>query len=268
MNNLDYSTMSKREFKRNELAWELRHEDKKMSRARVKSIPTKEVLAIAYAAYRHNNETYIKDTRRFSEQKNITEFSNKELVRFYIAEKYNLPDSKWLPEDYKKNPISVTEEDYANVEEARKWMKRYVLLGLDDTLDEFKRDMIMSFNSQDTAVKLTGRIAFIPEFIKRDQHENGLKKEIRVEYRDSNHIGKEKDSVEGVAKILDQRWSSKWESYNYVAVMDGNLISFMNKHNHKIGSMKRISAKVKSHTKNQLFEANETRLNYVKVYKV
>jgi hypothetical protein len=32
--------------------------------------------------------------------------------------------------------------------------------------------------------------------------------------------------------------------------------------------MKRIKAKVKSQTKNKLFGANETRLNYVKLYKV
>jgi hypothetical protein len=102
----------------------------------------------------------------------------------------------------------------------------------------------------------------------RDKHETGLKKEIRVEYRDSQYLGKEKDKVEGVIKILDKRYSSQWESYNYVAVMDGNLVSFMNKFEHEVGSMKRVQAKVKSQTKNKLFSANETRLNYVKLFKV
>jgi len=32
--------------------------------------------------------------------------------------------------------------------------------------------------------------------------------------------------------------------------------------------MKRIKAKVKAQTQNKLFSANETRLNYVKLYKV
>jgi len=32
--------------------------------------------------------------------------------------------------------------------------------------------------------------------------------------------------------------------------------------------MKRIKAKVKAQGKNKLFSANETRLNYVKIYKV
>jgi len=42
----------------------------------------------------------------------------------------------------------------------------------------------------------------------------------------------------------------------------------MNKYEHAVGDRKRIKAKVKSHTKNKLFSANETRLNYVKLYKV
>ena len=42
----------------------------------------------------------------------------------------------------------------------------------------------------------------------------------------------------------------------------------MNKFEHAVGDRKRIKAKVKSHTKNKLFSANETRLNYVKLYKV
>ena len=42
----------------------------------------------------------------------------------------------------------------------------------------------------------------------------------------------------------------------------------MNKFEQNIGDMKRIKAKVKAQTKNRLFDANETRLNYVKLYKV
>ena len=113
-----------------------------------------------------------------------------------------------------------------------------------------------------------GRVAFIPEFVNRDKHETGLTKEIRIEYRDSQYLGKEKDVVEGVIKILDKRYSEHWESYNYTAVMDNNLVSFMNKFEHEIGTMKRIKAKVKAQTQNKLFSANETRLNYVKLYKV
>jgi hypothetical protein len=222
----------------------------------LKTVPTQEALAFAVAAQRIN-KGYVKDTRRFSED-NPTIFSNKEIVKFAFNPNYR-PNDFVLPKP--------TAEDYAEVAEIHKWMRRYVMLGLAD-LDDFKRDMIDSV-SEDTVIRNNlGRVAFIPEFVKRDKHETGLTKEIRIEYRDSQYLGKEKDVVEGVIKILDKRYSEHWESYNYVAVMDGNLVSFMNKFPYDVDSMLRVKGKVKAQTKNKLFSANETRLNYVKLYKV
>jgi hypothetical protein len=251
------SYTSKQAFKRNELEFELRHETK--GRVPLKTVPTQEALAMAVAAQRING-AYIKDTRRFSEVENKTQFANKEIVKFAYH-----GDPSYLPTDYVR-PVP-TEEDYVQVAEIQKWMRRYVMLGLGD-LDDFKKDMIGAVVQDTVPVNNLGRVAFIPEFVKRDQHESGLKKEIRVEYRNSQYLGKEKDVVEGVVKILDKRYSQQWESFNYVAVIDGNLVSFMNKYEHAVGDMKRIKGKVKAQTQNKLFSANETRLNYVKLYKV
>jgi len=244
-------------FKQDEIAFELRHETK--GRVPLKTVSTQEALALACAALRINSG-YIKDTRRFSEPDNKTQFANKEIVKFAYH-----GDPSYLPTDYVR-PVP-TEEDYVQVAEIQKWMRRYVMLGLGD-LDDFKKDMIGAVVQDTVPVNNLGRVAFIPEFVKRDQHESGLKKEIRVEYRNSQYLGKEKDVVEGVVKILDKRYSQQWESFNYVAVIDGNLVSFMNKYEHAVGDMKRIKGKVKAQTQNKLFSANETRLNYVKLYKV
>jgi hypothetical protein len=274
-NTLDWGSMSKQEFKRAELAYELAHEDefiqnKKLNLQprvlKMKTISLTEALAVAYAAYRINGNQYIKDTRRFSTEGNKTQFANKDLVRYYWERKGGDPEPvKWQPTDFEM--FEPTEEDYANVEEARKWMKRYVMLGLGD-LDDFKADMVKELSQDEVVLKSMGRIAFAPAFISRDQHESGLKKTIRIEYRDSKHIEPVGATVEGVVEILDKRYSSQWESYNYTGVIEGNLVSFMNKFEHNVGSRKRLKAKVKSHTKNRLFEADETRLNYVKLYKI
>jgi hypothetical protein len=187
-------------------------------------------------------------------------------VRYYWTKKLNTNEAQYLPSDFKM--FEPTEADYANVQEALKWMKRYVMLGLGD-LDSFKSDMVKELSQDEVKVMGMGRIAFAPEFIKRDQHESSLKKEIRVEYRDSQYLGKEKDSVEAVVAILDKRYSAQWETYYYTAATtDGNLVSFGNKFEYNVGDMKRIKAKVKAQTKNRLFDANETRLNYVKLYKI
>src|SRR6056300_300793 len=231
-----------------------------------KTVKLTEALAVAYAAYRINNNTYTKDTRRFSCDENKTQFDNKSLIRFYWTKKLDTADAKYLPTDFEM--FEPTEADYASVQEALKWMKRYVMLGLGE-LDGFKADMVKELSQDEVAVKSMGRIAYAPEFIARDQHESGLKKTIRIEYRDSKHIEPVGEKIDDVIEILDKRYSSQWESYNYTAVTaDGNLVSCMNKWAHDVGAQLRIKAKVKSHTKNRLFEADETRLNYVKLYKV
>lgn len=227
----------------------------------LKTVETNEALAVAFAAYRIR-KGYQKHTQRFSEDK-ATEHSNKEMVKFY----FNAKSKQYVDPDFVL--FKPTEEDYTSVAEARKWLKRYIMLGLDDNIDDFKKDMLDSVSQDTVSVNNLGRIAFIPEFVKRDRHETSLKKEIRIEYRNSQYLGKEKDPVECVVKILDSRYSERWESYNYTAVdMEGNLVSFMNKFEHKTGAMKKIKAKVKGQTKNKFFDANETRLNYVKLYKV
>ena len=249
--------MALSKFKQDEIAFELAHETKRNVAA--KTVSTQDALAMACAALRING-TYLKDTRRFSCEENKTQFANKDLVKFAFEKRPGM-----LPMDFIR-PVT-TEEDYAQVAEIQKWMKRYVMLGLGD-LDDFKKDMISAVAEDTVKVSNLGRVAYIPEFVKRDKHETGLKKEIRVEYRSSTYLGKEKDMVEGVVKILDKRFSAEWESYNYTAVMDGNLVSFMNKYDHEVGAMKRVKGKVKAQTKNKLFGADETRLNYVKLYKV
>ena len=272
-NTLDWGSMSKSEFKRWELEYELADENPSITIAGTKHsfVPPKTVklvdaLAVAYAAYRINKETYIKDTRRYSEEENKTQFDNKSLVRYYWTKKLNMPDAQYLPSDFVM--FEPTEADHANVQDALKWMQRYVMLGLGE-LDDFKADMVKELSQDEVRVMGMGRVAFAPEFIKRDQHESSLKKEIRVEYRNSQYLGKEKDSVEAVVAILDVRYSSQWETYYYTAATtDGNLVSFGNRFQYAVGDMKRIKAKVKAQTKNRLFDANETRLNYVKLYKV
>ena len=230
----------------------------------MKTVSITEALAVAYAAYRINNKTYIKDIRRFEEKP--TQFPNLFLVRYYWEKKLDTADAKYLPEDFEM--FEPTEADYASVQEALKWMKRYVMLGLGE-LDGFKADMVKELLQDEIAVKSMGRIAYAPEFIARDQHESGLKKTIRIEYRDSKHIEPVGEKVETIVEVLDKRYSTQWETYYYTAVTtDGNLVSFGNKFEHAVGDRKRIKAKVKGHTKNRLFSADETRLNYVKLYKV
>lgn len=262
-NDLDWGSMDKRTFKSMELAYELAHEDDKTvakQKPQHKEYATQEVLAVACAAHRINSG-YQKLTQRFSED-TPTKHSNKEMVKFHFA----LKEGRYVDKDFVQ--FEPDESDFKHVETIRNHFKRYSMELLGTNLSNFQKDCFASISADTVSEKQLGIVAYVPELVKREKHDNSVKKTIRVEYRDSKHIGSAGDSVEGVIKILDKRWSDKWESFNYTCVLDGNLVSFMNKFDHAIDTMKRIKAKVRDHTQNRLFAADETRLNYVKLYKV
>lgn len=230
----------------------------------LKTLPNQDMLALAYAAYRVNDNRYIKDTQRFSEDK-PTVHANKELMRYFLHQKGHAP-GVWVPEDYV--PFSVTEEDYASVERARNHFKRYTMEILGENLSDFQKTVYETYCQEDIPVNRAGIIAYLPELVERELEEIALKKLLRTDYRDSKHIGQVNDPVEGVGKILQASYSKQWEKWYYTMGLDGNIVSFANTHAHAVGTMKRIKAKVKDHTKNRLFSVNETRLNYVRLYKV
>tara|TARA_B110000090_G_scaffold185361_1_gene213329 strand:+ start:137 stop:868 length:732 start_codon:yes stop_codon:yes gene_type:complete len=222
-----------------------------------KTVAIQEALAMCFAAQRING-AYLKDTRRFSCEENLTQFANKDIVKQHFGD-YQDPDFVDI------NPI---EEDFEDVDIAQKHFRRYTLGIVGDTLSEFQKDVFDLLSNDTVPFNKLGLLAYVPELVKREVAESKFKKILRMEYRNSVNIANVKDPVEGVIKILSKFWSEQWESYNYVADYNGSLVSFMNKYDHIIGERKRLKGKVKAHGKNRNFDVCETRLNYVKLYKL
>jgi hypothetical protein len=149
-----------------------------------------------------------------------------------------------------------------------KHFKRYVFGIIGDNLSDFQRDIVNSATTQSVVYHQLGIIAYVPEFVTRESKQNDLKKTIRTEYRDSSYIGPIGEKTEGVCKIIDSHYSNHYERYAYTADVMGNLINFWNKYELPIGERRKFTAKIKEHTKNRLFGVDETKLNYVKLYKV
>jgi hypothetical protein len=160
---------------------------------------TQDVMAVAYRAYKINGNSYIKDTRRFSEEENKTQFSNKELVKFQLRPEFR-------PTDF--TAFVTTPEDYADVDNAMKHFKRYVFGIIGDNLSDFQRDIVNSATTQSVVYHQLGIIAYVPEFVTRESKQNDLKKTIRTEYRDSSYIGPIGEKTEGVCKIIDSHYSN------------------------------------------------------------
>jgi hypothetical protein len=172
----------------------------------------------------------------------------------------------WRPNDYEE--VVITSNDYDNVNEAIKHFRSYSFKLLGEDLSDFQKDVFAVMQDKDLKKHQLGLAAYIPELVKKDLDENKFKKLLRITYRDSEWVGKEKDAVNGVIKILQRTYSSRWESNNYVADYMGNIVSFMNKDVYAVNECYHINAKVKAQSTNRLFEVKETRLNYVKVKNV
>ena len=221
-----------------------------------KTVPLQDALAICFAAQRIRG-SYVKNTQRYSED-NPTEHSNKEMVKQHFG-KYK--DSDFID-------FTAIEEDYEGVEIALKHFRRYTMGLIGDTLTSFQKDVFDVLILKDIPVSKLGLLAYVPELVNRDIVEAKFKKLLRMDYRNSQHVGAVKDRVEGVIKFLSKFYSEQWESFNYVADLNGDLVSFMNKYEYNVGDRKRIKGKVKGHSKNRNFDVNETRLNYCKLDKV
>jgi len=219
-----------------------------------------DALAAAFAAYRVNSG-YLKETVRFSENKDATKFANKQMLKYYFSK-----PGDFIPQDYIN--FKVVEDDYDGVDVAREHFKKYMLGVIGGNLSSFQKDVFEAMNNEQIPETKLGLLSYVPELMRREVEESRFKKLLRMEYRDSKDIGSEGSDVEGVIKILQRHYSEQWQKWNYIADLNGDLVSFMNGYKHTVGDRKRIKGKVKAHGKNRSFDVCETRLNYVKLYKV
>mgnify|MGYP004013764187 FL=1 len=225
-------------------------------KAKSRTISTQKALAVAFMADRLNGG-YVKETRRFSEDV-PTLFANKEIVKFYFEEEDN-----FTPSDYVK--AIPKDEDFDSVNIALNHFKRYSMEILGDKLNDFQKDIFSCVAGEVVHKGKLGIISYIPELVRREVEEGKLKKLLRTEYRNSEPVGEMLKPVVGNMKILSRTYSSNWDSYNYLADMTGNIVSFMKKDKFEVGTRLNFKAKVKGHQKNKLFDGiNETRLNYIR----
>ena len=218
---------------------------------------TQDVLEIAFAAQRTNG-SYVKYTQRYSEPCNKTVFANKELVRYKL-------DNRFAPGDFES--FEVTEIDCDNAIFAKEHFKKYTLKLLADDLTGFQKEILDSLSTDIVNSKSIGLLSYVPEMIKRDLEEAKFKKLLRTQYRNSEYVGAVGDKIQGAIKILQAFYSSNWERWAYTADYNGNLVSFMSADMYPVNSNQRIRARVKDQVKNRCFSVDESRLNYVKVYR-
>ena len=101
----------------------------------------------------------------------------------------------------------------------------------------------------------------MPSIISSEHSKNDAKElaaNLNIDFK-SISIEKIVDQYDDILKneFLNKFYSERWESFNYVADLNGDLVSFMNKEKFKVGQRKRIKGKVIAHGKNRNFEVTK-----------
>jgi|TARA_B100000927_G_C16431482_1_gene455760 hypothetical protein len=227
-------------------------------------IPTKEVIELAYAAYRVN-KGYEKLTRRHSESPPT--FANKELIALTITSTYN-PD-QFVPEDF--TPLVVTEADREAVETGTKHMRRYTLLAMGD-LPQFESDLFAAYSSNEIPIGRIGLLAYLPAFVDREVEAKVYKQRMKTEFADSAYIGLANDKLEPseveILKIIPlTNYDFGEPAYLHFGAIGKDLVCFTKKEKFSIGQTYQIVGKIKGHDVERETKKPLTRLNYVKMRK-
>jgi hypothetical protein len=238
------------QFKRDEIAFELRHEDAvERSKARYtppapKEFTAEQVWACAAAADRINGGYCKQDEWNYNTASPFrTKQANKQLVKDWLR-----------TNDF----VEVTEEDYAAGRGYRDHFKSYTLMMIAGKLNEF----------QQTALKIatkdafTGRdmydfavISCLPDVARRDQQRTELKREI---YASEQLQGQEGEQIVGDITVVKTRYSQEYNKFKIDARMGDSFVDFW--FSKELEGELKIKGKIKNVRGNKT-----TALNYVKI---
>lgn len=219
---------------------------------------TVDVLASAFAAYRINSG-FIKQTRRFSEADNSTQFSNKEIMSFNISNP---------PEDFVVT--TPTQEDKQNVVEAIKFLnKEFSLQIIAGTVNDFIKNLLELSNSETCSTNNFGVLCLLPKVYYETKERKQQKSEIKKNFSESTYIAAVGDKIQGQFVIDSIRFVDKFGCHVLNGHIDKNLVSFFKefgagKEIPKVGDTLSIKAKVKKHGNNFVTKIPETLVNYVR----
>lgn len=233
-------------------------------RFKVKTFATDEIVALAFAAHRHNSG-YIKSTVRMSEPDKKTIWSNKELVSYTIAaDSKNKGDAHhvWIPEDF--IAIETTDADVTSIDLAKNHVKRYLVGMMSNDITPFQQEVHDALNSTEIPVTKIGLVSYIPELIAKEQAALVLKKQLKTDFADSAALtGK----LSGVIEIINCKYVEKHEAHAVMASMGTDLVKFFHKDPIKVGDTFNITAKAKDSYPDPRTKCTVTYINYVKFKK-
>lgn len=226
---------------------------------------TEKVLAQSFASYRINNNEYVSDTRRYSEDV-ATKFSSKEMLIYNLMA---AKDIAFRPKDFV--PFVPTKEDIQNSKDAVLYINKDTSLQqIAGTLSDYMKNLLVCINSEQIHKNDFGVVAVLPKIYFETKNKKEYKKKLKSEFTESKHIGLPGAIVTGLLKINEVKFVEKFGCHVINGNIENNLVSFFKnfeagKPIPEQGSTIKIKGKVKRHGENFVTKLPETQLNYVKI---
>ena len=220
------------------------------------TFPLQTAIELACAAVRAN-QGYVKEAEFFARAEDFRH-CNKELIMVALG----AIDTKKY-EDVPNKPVllctNLDDRDLAT--EIRKYFKRLLFTAIEGE-DQFKSDLFTILQKEDVARNKLGFVAYLPIAYQKEQYHNAVKKADEGYIAD---VGTELLDLD--CEIIRVTRSKNYDAWNVDAIIDNKVVSWMGKHEPKVGPCVIIKAKVKDHSKHwQHQHVDVTRLNYVKVF--
>lgn len=232
---------------------------------------TLDALAVAVAAYRHNDNSYVKEnnyTFDYEQDTNKSEirtviWSNKSILRYY----YNV-DVYSNDASLNERPplLKVTDEDRAKAQDIRTFTKKLLFkaMAFDHSKGEYPPYDVSIFqkvNQDEVKANDFGFIASAPLFYEKEIYRIDL--EQRMEQ--SQHVGQ----IGGRVNLVDLEvtrviWSNNYQTNIVQGLCDNNLYFFFTNAMLKQGEKITLTACIKDH----MMEKDKypmTRLKYVRI---
>ena len=158
--------------------------------------------------------------------------------------------------------VSTNMEDKELADEILKFYKRLLFAAIDGE-NQFQVTLNSLLNSESIAKNNFGFVACLPSVYKRDYAKTQVEK--KVKQADMEYLADIGETLLDLdCEVLAVQRSKNFDAFNVDAIINNKMVSWMSKHELKLGPAVIVKAKVKDHAKHWKHETPVTRLNYVK----
>lgn len=214
---------------------------------RIVTFNTLEVLAVAVAAFRHNNG-YLKVTELVSngEGDPVYKHSNKDILKGHFLVDYYSSNAK-------PPVIDVTDKDRYEANDIREYTKKEIFKVLANE-QNYATSLYECLNRETVSASDFGFVASAPFYYKNSKNKDFFKE--RVNSIQSKHVGEigSKVYLENFEVIKNNK-SVNYPGWVVMGICDGNLYMFFTRNEHigryNVGDIVRIEGIVKDHVLEQ-----------------